>query len=149
MKIQKFNWPIWSGLLLSVFALLSYPFVFVRWPVTRDFPWATFLIFAGAAVLLLVGVRHAFAADGRRSSKIVGSIVATLSLLVLALFVFSFFIASRWLPASQAAPRVGQKAPDFSLADTSGKTVSLSELLSGPLDAKAASPSPRGVLLIF
>ncbi len=149
MKIQRFNWPIWAGLLLSVFALLSYPFVFVRWPVTRDFPWANLLIFGVAAVLLLVGLRRAFAADRRRSSRIVSSIVATFSILILGLFVFSFFIASRWLPASRAAPRVGQKAPDFSLVDTSGKTVSLAELLSAPLDGKAASPSPRGVLLIF
>src|ERR1700682_5932740 len=146
MEIQKFNWPLWSGLLLSVFALVSYPFVFVRWPVTRDFPWANFLLFAVAAVLLLVGVRRAFAAAGRRRSKIVGSIVATLSVLVLALFVFSFFIASEWLPASPAAPRVGQKAPDFSLADTSGQAVSLSQLLSAPLDGKAGTPRPRGVL---
>src|SRR6476646_8905100 len=100
MKTQRFNWPIWAGFLLSVFALLSYPFVFVRWPVTRDFPWATFLRFGVALVLLFVGVRRAFAADRRRSSRIVSSIVATLSVLVLGLFVFSFFVASKWLPAS-------------------------------------------------
>src|SRR5258706_11345694 len=149
MRKQRFNWPIWAGLLLSVFALVSYPFVFVRWPVTRDFPWANLLLFGIATMFLFLGVRQAYAAGGRRRSRIISSIVATLSVLILGLFVFSFFIASRWLPASHAAPRVGQKAPDFSLVDTSGKTVSLAELLSAPLDGKAASPSPRGVLLIF
>ena len=149
MKTQRFNWPIWAGFLLSVFALVSYPFVFVRWPVTRDFPWANLLLFGIAAVFLFLGVRGAFAVERRRSSRIVSSIVATLGVLILGLFIFSFFIASRWLPASHAAPRVGQKAPDFSLVDTSGKTVSLAELLSAPLDGKAASPSSRGVLLIF
>ena len=145
MKTQRFNWPIWAGFLLSVFALFSYPFVFVRWPVTRDFPWANLLLFGVVVVLLFVGVRRAFAPDRRRRSRIVGSIVATLSVLFLGLFVFSFFVASRWLPASHGAPQVGQKAPDFSLADTKGKTVSLSQLLSEPINGKA----PRGVLLIF
>ena len=145
MKIQSFNWPLWAGLLLCVFALVSYPFVFVRWPVTRDFPWANLLLFGIATVFLFLGVRHAYAAGGRRRSRIISSIVATLSVLILGLFVFSFFIASRWLPASHAAPRVGQKAPDFSLADTNGKSVSLAELRTSPINGKA----PRGVLLIF
>lgn|ERR1700682_3155370 len=145
MKTQRFNWPIWAGFLLSVLAPLTYPFVFVRWPVTRDFPWANFLLFGVAAVLLFAGVRRAFAPDRGRSSKFVSTIVATLSVLILGLFVFSFFVASRWLPASHGAPQVGQRAPDFSLADTTGKTVSLSQLLSEPINGRA----PRGVLLIF
>jgi hypothetical protein len=145
MKMQRFNWPIWAGFLVSITALFTYPFVFVRWPVTRDFPWANLVLFGIALVLSFVGVRRAFAPDRRRLSKIVAPIVATMSVLVLGLFVFSFFIASRWLPASQGAPQVGQKAPDFSLADTNGKSVSLSELRTSPINGKA----PRGVLLIF
>ena len=57
MKIQRFNWQIWTGFLLSIFAFLSYPLVFVNWAVTRDFPWANLLLFAIAAVLLFIGVR--------------------------------------------------------------------------------------------
>lgn len=145
MRSKRFNWPIWTGFLLSVFALLSYPFLFVNWPVTRDFPWANLLLFGIAAVLLFVGVRRAFSPDRRRLSKIVAPILATFSVLVLGFFVFSFFIASRWLPASRGAPRVGQKAPDFTLADTNNKQVSLSGLLSEPINGKAA----KGVLMIF
>ena len=81
MKLQRFNWQIWAGFLLSVIAFLSYPFVFVRWSVTRDFPWANLLLFGIALVLLFVGVRRAFAPDRRRISKIVAPIVATLSVL--------------------------------------------------------------------
>jgi hypothetical protein len=145
MKITKFNWPLWAGFLLSVFAVLSYEFVFVRWPITRDFPWANLLIFAVAGALLLAGIRRAFKIDGRRRSKIVSSAVATVGFLILGLFIFGFFVASRWLPASHGAPQVGRTAPDFSLADTTGKTVHLSELLTESLDGKA----PKGVLLVF
>jgi len=145
MKIQRINWPMWAGFLLSVIALVSYPFVFVNWPVTRDFPWANLLLFGMAAVLLFVGVRRALVADRRRRSKIAAAILAALSVLVLGFFVFSFFIASRWLPAAHGAPQIGQKAPDFTLSDTNGKPVSLTELRSSPIDGKA----PKGVLLIF
>ena len=63
MKIRGFNWPIWAGFLLTLIAFFSYFFVFVWFPVTRDFPWANLLLFAIAAALLLVGVRRAFAPD--------------------------------------------------------------------------------------
>ena len=149
MKSVRSNWPIWVGFLLSVFAVLTYPFVFVRWPVTRDFPWANFILFGVAAVFLFVGLRRSFAPERRLRSKIVSSVVTTLSVLIIGLFLFSFFIASRWLPAAHGAPQVSQKAPDFSLVDTSGKAVTLSELLTTPIAGQAASSSPKGVLLIF
>jgi len=149
--MKRFNWQIWAGFLLSVFALISYPFVFVRFPVTRDFPWANLLLFGIAAALLLRGVRHAWTGQkpdrqgGRAFAKIAASVLATLSVLVLGFFIFTAFIMSRWLPAAHGAPQVGQRAPDFSLADTSGKQISLSELLSAPINGKA----PKGVLLVF
>src|SRR5205807_8614860 len=153
MKIQKFNWQIWTGFVLSIFALLSYPLVFVAWPVTRDFPWVNMLLFAIDAALLFIGVRRAFAPDRRLISKIMSSVVATLSVLVLGMFIFVAFVASRWLPASTGAPQVGQKAPDFNLVDTNNKPVSLSELLSSPITSvplSAGGPrAPKGVLLIF
>ena len=142
---QRFNWPIWAGFLLSLFAVVSYLFIFVRWPVTRDFPWANLLIFCVAALVIFIGVRRAFAPERRKRSKILASILTTLSAAVLGLFVVSFFIASRWLPAAKGAPQVGQQAPDFLLADTNNKNVSLAELLSSPINGKPA----KGVLLIF
>jgi predicted PurR-regulated permease PerM len=144
MNVRRFNWPLWLGLVLSVVGVFSYLAVFVWYPVTRDFPWANLLLFAVAAVLLFVGVRRAFASD-RRRSKIVASIVATLGVVVIALFLVGFFVGGRALPASKGAPQVGQRAPDFTLTDTGGKAVSLNELLSTPING---SP-PRGVLLVF
>ena len=154
MKIQRFNWQIWTGFLLSIFAFLSYPLVFVNWAVTRDFPWANLLLFAIAAVLLFIGIRRAFAPDRRLVSKIVSSVLATLSVLVLGMFIFVAFVASRWLPASTGAPQVGQKAPDFSLVDANNKSLSLSELLSSPITSEppvsaGGVRAPKRVLLIF
>ena len=146
MRIRAFNWPLWAGFLLTFIAFLSYPFFFINWPVTRDFPWASLLLFAVAAILLFVGLRRAFKPGRRLISKIVAPVVAIFSALILTFFIFISFIQSRWLPASQAAPSVGQKAPDFTLTDTNNTSVSLSELVSKPI---AGARPPKGVLLIF
>ncbi len=58
-------------------------------------------------------------------------------------------LAACLFAGAASALEVGQKAPDFTLADTNGKTVSLSELLTRPIEGKAASSNPKGVLLIF
>lgn len=142
--MRRINWPLWLGFVLSVVGVFSYLSVFVWYPVTRDFPWANLLLFALAAVLLFVGVRRAFASD-RRRSKIVASIVATLGVVVIALFLLGFFVGGRALPASKGAPQVGQKAPEFTLTDTGGKAVSLNELLTTPIKGNP----PKGVLLVF
>ncbi|MBA3355541.1 MAG: redoxin domain-containing protein [Pyrinomonadaceae bacterium] len=159
MNARRINWPIWAGFLLSLIAFLSYFFVFVWFPVTRDFPWANLLLFALAAALLLVGVRRALATDRSSDpsstlgvdrphptgSKIVAAILATLSVAIFGLFIFATFIIARRLPISHSAPQISQKAPDFTLSDTNGKSVSLSELLASPVNGNA----PKGVLLVF
>ena len=149
MVTQRFNWQIWAGFLLSLVAFISYPFFFVNFPVTRDFPWANLLLLAVASALLFVGVRRAFTPGRSRKARIGASILGALGVLVIALFVFVFLIAARWLPASMGAPHLGQKAPDFTLTDTKGKSVALTELLSTPINGKAGATQPKGVLLIF
>ncbi len=147
MNTRRFNWPLWVGFLLTLGAFMTYFTVFVYLPVTRDFPWANLLLFLLAAVLLFAGIRRGFASDRPHPtrSKIVTSIVGILSVAVFGFFIFAVFIAARWLPASTGAPQVGQRAPDFTLTDMTGKSVSLSELLSAPLNGSA----PKGVLLVF
>lgn len=141
---RRSTWPVWAGLLLTVIAVFSYMAVFVNFPLTRDVPWATFLLFAIALVLVALGLRGAFQAGSSRGKKIVSSIGAVLSVLVVGLFVFGFYFGSR-LPVSNGAPRVGQKAPEFRLSDSNGHLTALSELLTTPLNGIA----PRGVLLVF
>src|SRR5215216_7940159 len=139
MTTRRFNWPLWVGFVLTLAAFMTYFFVFVWFPSTRDFPWANLLIFLIAAVLLVMGVRRGFAPDRPHPtrSKVVTSIVATLGVVVLALFIFTVFVFARWLPASKGAPQVGQRAPDFTLTDTTGKQVSLTQL---------QTTAPKGVL---
>jgi uncharacterized membrane protein YhaH (DUF805 family) len=144
MNRRRFNWPLWLGFVLTVATFFSYFAVFVWYPITRDFPWANLLLFAVAAVLLFVGVRRAFSSD-RRRSKIGAALVATLGVVVILFFLSAFFIGGRELPGSPGAPQVGQKAPEFSLSDTSGKAVSLNDLLTTPINGAP----PRGVLLVF
>jgi hypothetical protein len=143
--MKKINWQIWAGFVLSLVAGFSYEFLFVRWPITRDFPWANLLLFAIAMVLLFLGLRRAFKPDKRIVSKIFSSLAAALGVLMLAGFLFAVFVFGRWLPASAGAAQVGQKAPDFTLTDSSNQPVTLAQLLSQPINNRP----PKGVLLIF
>jgi hypothetical protein len=143
--MKRLNWQIWVGFLLSLIAAFSYPFLFVRWAVTREFPWANLILFAIALVFLFLGLRRAFQPGNRIVSKIFSSLAAAVGVLLLAGLLFMIFVMGKWLPASTGAPQVGQKAPDFTLADPNNKPVTLTQLLTEPLNNKP----PRGVLLIF
>lgn len=147
MNARQTNWPLWLGFLLTLVGGFSYLAVFVLFPLTRDFPWVNFLLFLAAAVFLWMGIRRGFARDRAHPtrSKIITSVFATLSVAMIALFLFSYFVFARWLPPSTGAPQVGQKVPEFTLPDSTGRQVSLNELLTAPIDGKA----PKGVLLIF
>ena len=147
MILRRLNWPLWVGLLLTLAGSVSYLLIFVWFPITRDFPWANFLIYLVAAMLLVIGLRRGFASDRPHPtrSKIISTIVSVFCVLVIGLFAFAYFVGGRMLPASKGAPQVGQRAPEFTLPDTTGKQVSLNELMTRPINGKA----PRGVLLIF
>ena len=140
------NAPLWLGFLIAVFAFLSYVPIFAKYPGTRDMPWANFLLFALALVLLFVGLRRAFGQSSLYRGKIAGPILTTLSVAALALFCLFTFSLGKHLPASTQAPKVGQKAPDFALSDNEGANVTLSSLLSTPI---TPSQPTKGVVLIF
>jgi len=126
------NGRLWTGLLLSVAAFISYFAFFYRFPVTRDIPWASIVLFAVAIWLLISGFRRA-------TRKIGAGVVLVLGLAVAVAFALSVTVGSK-VPTSPAAPQIGQKAPDFKLLDSTRREVSLSQLVAS---------SPRGVLLIF
>jgi hypothetical protein len=135
---RKWNWPIWVGFVLIVAGLFSYGF-FVRFPMTRDFPWANLLLFGIGAALLIVGLFRGFGRPQVYRGKIAASIFAAIAVLLVAFFSYEIFYALRQVPASAGAPRVGQKAPDFLLLDQNGKPVGLGVLLS----------NSKGAVLIF
>ena len=59
MRRLRRNWPVWAGLLLSILAFVSYFGVFARFPLTRNVPWANFLIFGAAVLLVVAGLKRA------------------------------------------------------------------------------------------
>ena len=134
---RKWNWPIWLGFVVAVGGLLSYQF-FIQFPSTRDFPWANLLFFAIGGALLLVGLFRAFGRPQVYRGKIFGAIFALIAVFLFAFFSYVTFYVLKQVPLSAQAPRVGEKAPEFTLSDQNGKQVSLSDLLS-----------PNGAVLIF
>lgn len=145
---RAWNWQIWTGFLLALAVIPAYFAFFARYPVTRNVPWASWLMFAAAGWLLCTGVRRAFASSGVYRGKIAGPILAVLSLGTAVFFGYATLYASRQLPAAAGAPGVGEKAPEFTLADTSGNMVAMSTLLSEPMSG-IGGQKPRGLLLVF
>ena len=145
---RKWNWRIWSGFFLALAAVPGYLLFFARFPITRDVPWASWLMFALAGWLLWAGVRRAFVSPEVFRGRITGPILAALSLAAAALFACATLYSSRQLPVAAGAPKVGDKAPEFTLADTSGRMMALSGLLSEPMPGMAGG-KPRGLLLVF
>jgi hypothetical protein len=139
---RNWNWPLWAGFLFALAGFLSYTF-FVQFPLTRDFPWANFLLFGIGGILLIVGLTRAFGKPKLYRGKVFGTILTGLGLLVFALFSYIFFYELKQLPASAEAPRVGQKAPEFTLPDQNAKPVALADLIL------SQAGKPGGAVLIF
>jgi hypothetical protein len=150
---RSWNPRTWSGFVLCLAALVSYPTFFVRYPITRDFPWATLLLMALALYLVASGVLRAFRRPDAYRGKIFGSILGVLSVALVGLFLFGIFHLTRMLPASHGAPQVGQLAPDFTLPDSQGENVTLSHLLQSSFTADGSAGAAAGktaaVVLIF
>jgi peroxiredoxin len=118
-----------------------------------------------ALVCAAAGILRTFRQPQRYGGKVSSSILGVVSLLLCGLAAFAS-MHSRDLPEATGAPQVGQKVPDFTLADTSGNKVSLGQLLgkaevsalphsatagsiaSGANPNAAATP-PKAVLLVF
>lgn len=131
----RFNWQLWTGLALSIVAFASYFAFFARFPVTRDTPFPSLLLFAVAIALLVIGLRRA------TTRRPLAWLVTIVGLAVSVSFCFVIFVGTKILPASTNAPSVGTKAPDFVLLDTARKPVTLSQLL--------VAPGNKAVVLIF
>src|ERR1043165_8259627 len=113
------------GLLVSGFALVSYPTLFALYPATRDVPWVNWLLFALGLGLVGAGILRAYRSPDRYRGRGMGPILGVPSLAVFRLFLFMTLSYARQLPASAGAPKVGEKAPDFTLPDSQGRPVRL------------------------
>jgi hypothetical protein len=152
---RSWNPMLWAGFALVLAGIVSYPTFFIRFPATRDFPWANLLLLAVAAAMLAAGVWRAFRRPEAYRGKVSGSILVSLSVLLIGLFFVGIFYLPRQLPASRGAPQIGAMAPDFTLPDSTGGSVTLSSLLHSPFgtnDWPAAAAGPdktAGAVLIF
>src|SRR5580765_1723349 len=125
---RKRNWMPWLGLLLALAAIFSNAGFFLGLHGDKAIPWLSLVLAIAALVCAIAGVMRAFRQPQVYRGKISGSILGVFVLLICALAGVSF-IQLRALPAAAGAPQVGQKVPDFTLADTHGIQVSLDELL--------------------
>jgi hypothetical protein len=106
------------------------------------------LFFGIGSVLLIARLVRAFGKPKLYRGKIFGSTLTVLSLMIVGFFAYAVFYTLRQLPPSNGAPRIGQKAPDFTLPDQNDKPVSLANLLSAPASGISTN-KPSAVLLIF
>jgi len=116
------------GFLCVLAGFLTYTF-FAQFPATREFPWGNLLLFAVGGILLVLGLFRAFGRPQIYRGKIFGPILSALGVAMFGLFSYIFFYELRQVPPSTGAPRVGQKAPEFTLSDQDEKNVSLSDFI--------------------
>ncbi len=141
---RRKNLAPWWGLLCALSAIGCNVALFLGSTAQAALPVLS-LIFAGVAVMFsVIGLRRAFGQPQIYRGKVLSVVLTVVTLLPVALTAFAF-VAARKIPSSAAAPQVGQRVPDFTLADISGKPVSLDQLLSSSSGVQA----PKAVLLIF
>src|SRR5438270_429564 len=83
--------------------------------------------------------RRAFKQPQLYRGKILGSLLGALSVAAIGFFSYGLFYVVRQLPPASAAPRAGQKAPDFTLPDQNGKAVTLAALLGSEPNGAAGA----------
>jgi hypothetical protein len=145
---RRSNLAPWAALLLVVGAVALNMGLLFGLPGGPALLWLGLLLALAALAWSAVGVKRAFGQPQMYRGKISSAVFAFLAIAVCALLTFGWFQA-RALPRAGEAPQVGQKAPEFTLADTQGNKVSLAQLL-GHGDAGATrAAAPKAVLLIF
>ena len=137
------NSSLWLGLAIAVAAGLCNAVYFVNPPAQAALPWLSLILGIIALVFIALGARQLFTYPRRIAAKVGGTVVVLLALFFSAGAIW-IFVDARALPASADAPQVGQKAPDFTLTDTNGQAVTLTQLF-----APTGAAAPRAVLLIF
>ncbi|HEU5179404.1 MAG TPA: hypothetical protein VFW45_01310 [Candidatus Polarisedimenticolia bacterium] len=145
-KKRRIPRALWLGLLLVVAAPVLFLLVFIDFPVTRDVPWATLLMFALGIGLLALSVSKAYRDTAIYRGKVFTAIALALGVGLGGIFAYGTLVGTRKLPASGGAPRAGQPAPDFTLLDQDGRSVTLAEMLAA---APGSAGRPGGVVLVF
>src|SRR5260370_16939249 len=109
---MKRNWNawVWAGFGLTLVSAFSYVFFFIRFPITRDFPWLTLLLFIVAGWLLPVGLKRAYGQPEHYRGKVTGGILWGFSAGLMGGFCFRHFSFS-----TDKTPRLQALPPDAPL----------------------------------
>ena len=113
------NHLVWVGALVSIIGLVSYFFVFARFPFLRDTAWLNLLLVATGLAVSIEAVRR------RRSLLSMSG--AVLSLACAVLLAGYVFVLSEQLPDAEGVVAVGAKAPVFTLPDHTGAEIGLDD----------------------
>lgn len=147
MSSKKWNWRLWAGFAIAILALVVYLAVVFR---MREILGFSLVLFVLSIALLVSGLRRAYGQRESYRGQVAGPIVAVLSALILGVFGFASYEISKHFAAASNAPKVGQQAPQFTLVDTAGKTVSLTGALVSPVgQSGGSSRATKAVLLVF
>lgn len=141
---RRRNIAPWWALLFGIGAVGCNVAFFVSPSLQQTLPWLSLLFAVLALIFLVTGLRRAFGLRQIYRGKALSVVLSVVALLAIGLTTL-VFVTARRLPGSAAAPQVGQRVPEFTLSDTSGKPVTLDQLLC----ASSGSPAPKAVLLIF
>ena len=117
------NVATWWGLLFAIVALGCNAAFFVGAPFQAAITWLSLLLAAVALIFLVIGLTRAFRQPQVYRGKVLTVVLTVIALLPAGISALGF-VGARKLPGATAAPQVGQRVPDFTLADTSGKPVS-------------------------
>ena len=150
MNAKLWNWRLWAGCGFALLGLLAYAAWIMVISQTRSFFWPSLVLFFIAALFLISGLRRASREPQSYRGKVAGPILATVSAVCLALFVFASYEVYKNFPAANNAPKVGERAPEFALVDSNGTNFSLAQLLSTPItDSTGVARAAKGVLVVF
>ena len=108
-------WPALQSVLLSLGAIVGYV-AFLRMPVVRNHPELYLVAFALATLIA--------AAASWRAARWPNVVALALSAVLLVLGGYFNFVLAR-VPATATALKIGEPAPDFTLPDATGASVSL------------------------
>lgn len=143
---RRTNSALWYGLLITLFGIATQFFYFLRppRPISHVLPWINLLLPAIGLIFLFIGLVRAFSRSAVYSGKIWGSCVTVIALVLVAGNIV-LFQKTRDVPNAAGAPQIGQRLPEFTLADSSGQPTSLSQLFA----ADTHGSRPKAVLLVF
>lgn len=122
------NHAIWLGPIVTVVAVLSYFSYFARFPALRDFPWFNLIMVAVGILLSVGGVWRAFSPSLSYRGKILGTLGLIVSVFVWGFFNVYIFSISYSLPEATGVSLEMATAPDFTLIDQHGQSMSLADL---------------------